>query len=406
MVYELRRQPFKALYRLFTSVKFWLLDTPIRALLYAVPYFRPRPSWSFLKCMVVPYVRFWSEFEDVACRTGPIRTWPTHRAIPDKPGATGVWIDPVLATLTPQLLSWARAGSVQPVRIPAYWQADTGPGEATPAASSERVILYFHGGGYMSESAHPTEFMAHIPRTVLPHTPATRALAVEYRLTDLDPLAPPEERNPFPAALLDAVAGYAYLVDTLGFEPENIIVMGDSAGGHLALTLARYIAENTTHLATALKAFAGRTVPPDYHMILFSPWADMGSSHNTQGGSRREFYYDFLGDLSAGLLAEAPKTFATPLGAGAVETNAYISPASRSMNASFKGFPRTFISVGDAERLYDEAVTLKDKMLADCGEERVGWYAAPGGIHDYLLLPLDKEEHDKTLSAIRKWLRQ
>lgn len=46
----------------------------------------------------------------------------------------------------------------------------------------------------------------------------------------------------FPAQLLDVTAGYAYLLSR-GFAPENIILMGDSSGGHLMLALSRYISE-------------------------------------------------------------------------------------------------------------------------------------------------------------------
>ncbi len=73
--------------------------------------------------------------------------------------------------------------------------------------------------------------------------------------------------NPFPAALLDALAGYAYLIDEVGFEPADIIVVGDSAGGNLALALVRYLIEEDTKLA------------PPGALILLSPWADMGNSH-------------------------------------------------------------------------------------------------------------------------------
>jgi acetyl esterase/lipase len=46
----------------------------------------------------------------------------------------------------------------------------------------------------------------------------------------------------FPAQLLDLLAGYAYLL-SLGFAAENIILVGDSSGGHLLLALSRYLAE-------------------------------------------------------------------------------------------------------------------------------------------------------------------
>jgi acetyl esterase/lipase len=46
----------------------------------------------------------------------------------------------------------------------------------------------------------------------------------------------------FPAPLQDALAGYLYLLG-LGFEPQNITLIGDSSGAHILLGLTRYLAE-------------------------------------------------------------------------------------------------------------------------------------------------------------------
>lgn len=65
--------------------------------------------------------------------------------------------------------------------------------------------------------------------------PADRAdmAAVNYRKS-LD------KTSAFPASLLDALAGYQYLL-SLGFEPKNIMLCGDSAGANACLALSRYL---------------------------------------------------------------------------------------------------------------------------------------------------------------------
>lgn len=63
-----------------------------------------------------------------------------------------------------------------------------------------------------------------------------RATGVNYRKSIYPDAA-------FPGNLLDALSGYLYLVNELGFEPQNVIAMGDSAGGNTALGLARYLGE-------------------------------------------------------------------------------------------------------------------------------------------------------------------
>ena len=65
-------------------------------------------------------------------------------------------------------------------------------------------------------------------------TEAQSLYMVHYRLA-------PE--YPFPAALEDAFKAYEYILNQ-GVEPENIIVIGDSAGGNLALELAVYLKEH------------------------------------------------------------------------------------------------------------------------------------------------------------------
>ena len=67
-------------------------------------------------------------------------------------------------------------------------------------------------------------------------TEAQSLYMVHYRLV-------PE--YPFPAALEDAFKAYEHILNQ-GVEPENIIVIGDSAGGNLALELAVYLKEHNT----------------------------------------------------------------------------------------------------------------------------------------------------------------
>ncbi len=147
----------------------------------------------------------------------------------------------------------------------------------------EKVLLFLHGGGYVILSAHPDSSTSQIPRSIIAHCAnasanVNRSFNLEYRLSTHDPK--PRE-NPFPAALLDALAGYAYLIDEVGFEPADIIVVGDSAGGNLALALVRYLIEEDTKLA------------PPGALILLSPWADMGNSHKEKIRSESLYQPEF-----------------------------------------------------------------------------------------------------------------
>ena len=102
-----------------------------------------------------------------------------------------------------------------------------------PVKPGEKVFLYFHGGGYVLLSAHPQALSSNIPRSLLELTDTVpRALAIEYHLSSTHPLP---DCNSFPAALLDASSGYNNLVNVVGYDPCNVIVVGDSASGNLAL---------------------------------------------------------------------------------------------------------------------------------------------------------------------------
>jgi acetyl esterase/lipase len=99
--------------------------------------------------------------------------------------------------------------------VPAEWQI-------VPAAAEDRVLLYFHGGGWVFGSVY-----AYRPLTVaLGKVTKMRVLSVNYRLA-------PE--HPYPASLEDCTNAYQWLLRH-GFKPPNIIIAGDSAGGNLTLT--------------------------------------------------------------------------------------------------------------------------------------------------------------------------
>ncbi len=110
-----------------------------------------------------------------------------------------------------------------------------------------QVILYLHGSGYAICSPRTHRgLVARLARyTGLP------AFCVEYRLA-------PKHR--YPAAADDVDAAFAWLLRQ-GYAAKDIVIAGDSAGGHLALDL---IAEN---------ARTGREQPRS--VVLFSPLLDL-----------------------------------------------------------------------------------------------------------------------------------
>lgn len=103
-------------------------------------------------------------------------------------------------------------------------------GPRTPASAAERsstsagAIYYVHGSGYAVCSAKThrrlTAWLSSL--TGLP------VFSIDYRL------AP---RHRFPVAADDVRSGWDWLVGPCGVSPKQIVVAGDSAGGHLAVDL-------------------------------------------------------------------------------------------------------------------------------------------------------------------------
>lgn len=330
---------------------------------------------------------------------------PNHRSVPKFPNTKHIWLDPKPNVIQGDLQNCATISGVEPIRIPGYWIDRKGNDTPLnqPPQPNEKVLYYLHGGGYVTHTANPAyDLTSRIADKLLDcHPSFRRSFAVEYRLTS-------GRVNPFPTALIDALTGYTYLVDVVGFAPENIIVFGDSAGGNLTLALARYLVEhhNTPGVGSSIPA-------PPRALVLFSPWTDMGTSHSTPESSNvKNRVTDFLPDPDGEVLLLTRSNICGPHKfPDAANSNPYLSPASldRSMNVdgrevSFKGFPKTFMVVGDAELSLDEVRTLKSKMIQDLGEGWVGYHESKDAVHDFVLFGPWKAETLLVFEDITKWL--
>ncbi|KAI0293340.1 Alpha/Beta hydrolase protein [Multifurca ochricompacta] len=386
MVHQYRNHPIRGLYLLYEL---------ITVLSFRLPYWiwrnlfrsrRPRSSWSLKKAVAVELVK---------------RTWlisirqADHTRVTQDPDVKHVWLNPTPDLLNSKLRAYAAKANVVPASIPGYWFDKKGvdtPIGARPRPG-ERVIYTLHGGAYFRYSASPKDSPANIARGLLKHCPGVdRLFAVEYRLSR----AAPEDiaANAFPAALLDAIAGYTYLVETVGFSPKDIIIEGDSAGGNLALVLTRYLVEN-------VGLVAGLPAPPGA-LLLLSPWTNVSLGLPPPGSrTAANFNADYLTIPDGG--DYALRAFLGPHD----HLDPYISPGStdpRMPPVSFEGFPPTFVNAGGAELLIDEILVLVERMKNDLGE-KVTYYEAPDAVHDYTQFLWAEPERTNTLQEIAKWVK-
>lgn len=342
--------------------------------------------------------------------TGPPN--PDHTAIQ---GPGGIWIPAVPEDLiVGEINIFARDRNITSIPIPGYWiHKDEELPFESPPFPGEKIFYLCHGGGYVVETAHPEGVVSRILKDFLRNSSSPsfrRTFAVEYRLS-----SPGEPGKgsvfPFPTALIDALAGYLYLVK-LGFPEENIVIVGDSAGGNLALALTRYLLSNREQ-QPKLPRIPGS-------LILLSPCTDLSDQFNENPGPQSSLTLnaerDWLVPINSGIISASGMVFlgGRPEHIELAHRNPYISPASRTLlgltpdsptrTISFKGFPKTFIDNGAFETFYDQIRRLAEAMVEDLGEEAVMYNEVDGATHDYLTIDWHDPDRTTTSKKILKWL--
>ena len=246
--------------------------------------------------------------------------------------------------------------------VPAEWTT-------APEADPSRVILFLHGGGYISGSiASHRHMIAEAGRQA-----RARTLALGYRLA-------PE--HPFPAALEDTLAAYRFLL-AAGFSPARIVLAGESAGGGLAIAAL-------VSLRDALVSLRDAGTPLPAAAWLSSPWVDLemrGATMQTKAALDPLIQKPYLQELAALYLA------------GADPAGPLVSP----IHADLRGLPPTLIQVGSSETLLDDALRLAG--LAGAAEVRVTLQIWPEMIHAWHLFFPELAEGRASLAAAGAFIR-
>jgi monoterpene epsilon-lactone hydrolase len=178
-----------------------------------------------------------------------------------------------------------------------------------------RVLFYVHGGAFVARTPDVHAAMLAEWSQAL----NARALMIDYRLA-------PE--YPYPAALDDCLASYAWLLEQ-GVEPHNIAVAGDSAGGNLAMA--------------ALQRIKGEGLPLPACAVLLSPFLDFTlSGLSALINSRRDPVFNLA--FGVGIR----RLYAEPINYG----DSGVSP----LFGDFTGLPPILFQVGSTEMLLDDSV--------------------------------------------------
>ena len=223
------------------------------------------------------------------------------------------------------------------------------------------AIYYIHGSAFTICSARTHRSLA-----------ARLSLATDLPVFVVDYRLAPEHR--FPAAADDVADGFDWLLRQ-GFAPGDIVVAGDSAGGHLAcdLTLRRAVADAEQPSA----------------VILFSPLIDL-----TFGLARDQERIRRDPAITAAAAARLVGLYTRDAAADDPRLSLDFTPA--------RHLPPFLVQAGGAEMLSADARHLHDELRAHGGDSRLEIW--PGMMHVFQALPRLGPEADAALRRVGEFL--
>ncbi|HEY7581969.1 MAG TPA: alpha/beta hydrolase [Acetobacteraceae bacterium] len=240
--------------------------------------------------------------------------------------------------------------------VPAMWAVPKG-------CDPSRVLLCAHGGGYVVGSMYThRKIYGHVAKAV-----GCRALIVHYGRA-------PENVHPGPVD--DMVTAYKWLLDA-GVQSAHVALIGDSAGGGLAIT-------------TILRA-RERGLPLPAASMPLSPWLDMEAKGETFETNRERDVLvtrDIIGTMAGTFLGEHGNRR---------------DPLANPLHADLRGLPPLYIQTGA-----DEALLTDSRDLAESARRsgvHVTLEVVPEMQHVFQFLAGTAPEADAAIARLAKWVR-
>lgn len=223
-----------------------------------------------------------------------------------------------------------------------------------------RHIVYVHGGSYIQKMMRPHWTFIHRLAGVYPCSVSVPlyGLAPEYNYRDA-------------FALLDL--HYRELLET--HSPEDIVLMGDSAGGGLALAFAQSLIKSD--------------LPQVGQVVMLSPWLDITLSNpDISDVISRDPVLDVPGNQEAGRMWSA----------GTDPKDPNLSP----LYGPLKGLPPLCLFIGTDDILMPDARLFHEKARA--GGQSLEYHEYPSLFHLWMFLPMP--EANSAISEIMHFLEQ
>lgn len=201
--------------------------------------------------------------------------------------------------------------------------------------ASKRTVVYLHGGGYVQPIASQHWSLI----TELARETTSEFVVVCYGLS--------------PKYKVDQALQLLTKIEKQVADQLPVVLMGDSAGGGLALTVAQ----------SGWKFIS--------KLILISPWVDSEFLEQTKQYEKRDPW----------LSANALRYIATVWSGVGSWQRKEVSP----LRASMRGLPPTSLFVGDYELFYPDLIALAETMRSEGVEVSLDFQK--GGMHVYPLIP-------------------
>lgn len=225
----------------------------------------------------------------------------------------------------------------------------------TPAnADMDKVIWYIHGGGCTTGSARESRSCTYYLAEKFGYT----VIANDYRLA-------PESK--WPAQLDDCMTVYESILKS-GYDMNKVVLMGGSAGGLLVLSAALRARDEGKRMPKAICAFSPITNQAD----------NLPSHH---GNEKTDYMLKntlFCPRQNVALFGEADSP-------REVMTDPYVSP----YYGTYHGMPPIFLAVSDYEVLYDDSLSLFEKLKKEGHPAEID--IVNGICHAYATLPMMPE---------------
>ena len=229
-------------------------------------------------------------------------------------------------------------------------------------ADGEKVLLYIHGGGYVIGSTHTHRALAgKIAKGI-----SAKCLLINYRKA-------PE--NKFPAALKYVYFAYTHLLGE-GYKPENVVIVGDSAGGGLAVALQLELVADDIGLPLC--------------SVLLSPYLDLtGKGKSIKRNAGNDRFLDAFEMRRWAELYAGDHDLSDPL----------ISP----LFGNFSGLSPILVQVSESEVLYNDST----RFVAKAKKHEVNitfqkWHGLFHWWHMFGGMPEAKEAIEKSILFIKE----